>query len=88
MKVTTNNHWREFACRFDVPEKVLKEQFDYLDETESSGFFNYKGTWHHTSELMPCSLEKWDDCLGYGWSCGVVIKYSNDGRYKIGFYTS
>lgn len=52
-QITTNSHKRLFSHRDDVPEKVLRDQFDYQDPEEAQGgFLRYKGCWYHIDQFM------------------------------------
>lgn len=93
--IYTNHHHRHFKYRYEVPQQVLDDQFDYQDPEEVlDGFIHYKGTWYHLDMFM---------CFGYpGWgfykgtwhghyadsfSSGVLIKCSDDGEtYQIATY--
>ena len=92
-KIMTDHKWKQFKYRYEVPEKVLRSQFDYLDEDEGfDGFFNYKGHWYHLSEFMrihPDSemFDGWDGNAPDSYFSGVLIKLSDDGEeYVIGTY--
>lgn len=84
MRITTNNHHREFLYRADVPADVLEDQFDHVDSDD--GFFKYKGTWYHVSDFMrlPESSE-WHGAHAWGVWGGVVIRLADDGEtYQVG----
>jgi hypothetical protein len=97
LTITTDNKWRDFVYRADVPKAILESDFDYQDEDEAlDGFFKYRGVWYHLD--MFTRLEgPWENgSLGaMGWHAyhgdsfysGVVIKVSRDGeRFKVGTY--
>lgn len=93
LKIRTNNHFRPFRMREEVPAKVLKDQFDYLREDDGDKFLSYKGTWYHVSEFMRLGskegpLAEWDGSHADSAFSGVLIKVSDDGEtYKVGrFY--
>ena len=50
VSIQTNNGWRRFKDRHDVPEKILASQFDWCDE--DTGFIKYRGFWYHLSEFI------------------------------------
>jgi len=90
-KVTTNNHWREFYLRSDVPEKVLESEFEHLSEDDCTGFIKYRGWWMHVSEFMLCGRNspfwEWHGYTSDTYFSGIVIKLSEDcERYQIGMY--
>lgn len=95
--IKTDKKWKDFVYRYDVPEKVLKSEFDWLDEDEGvDGFFKFKGTWYHQSMFMRINhgdpnspFKNWDGYHGDSAFSGVVIKLSDDGeKYKVGSYYS
>ena len=94
-KIATNGHWRNLVYRYDVPKKVLEDQFEHLED-EHDGFIFYRGTWYHISDFMrfgyPGPREtvtiggyEWDGSLSEcAWS-GVVIALHPEGeQYRIG----
>lgn len=95
MKIRTNNHWRQFKYRDEVPTDILANQFDWTakDHAEhgsySDGFFEYRGFWYHTADFMRTTLPGWDGAHGDSFFSGVLIKLSDDGEeYKIATYFS
>lgn len=93
MMVRTNNHWRQFVYRNEVPEEVLADQFDYLDDEGQDGFFKYQGTWYHLSQFTllpkgsPEVFQSWNGIVNESFFSGVVIRLSDDGEeYRIGSY--
>lgn len=87
MQITSDDKWHDFVYRYDVPAKVIKDQFDYLDADTDDGFFKYRNTWYHTSEFMRTTMQGWDGSHGDSYFSGVLIKLSSDGeKYKIARY--
>lgn len=90
-RVITNNHWRQFRYRNEVPESVLASEFEHLDEEEGfDGFFEYRGTWYHLSDFMFLKdNRKWRGyCSQTAWSA-VVIRVSQDAEtYQVGLAVS
>lgn len=99
LKIITNNHWRDFAYRSDVPEKVLRSQFDWTDKDHeedgsySDGFICYRSTWYHLADFGRVAhgdgspFNGWNGYHGDSFFSGVVIKLSDDGeQYQIGTY--
>lgn len=86
LKITTNNQWRQFVYRYDVPEKVLNSQFDYHDPDEVlDGYFCYKGVWYHLDQFMRTEFGKlkelgWDGLHSDSFFSGVAIRLSSDGE--------
>lgn len=103
MKITTNNHWRNFRYSYEVPEKVFAE-FDWLSEDESiDGWISYKGQWLHLSQFMrgeyrttdmrredgDAMLRNWHGYCPDTYFSGVLIRVSEDGeQYQIATYRS
>ena len=82
MNITTNNQWRDFSYRQDVPESVLKSEFDWTDSGD--GFFRYRGYWYHLSMFMKTAIEGWHGIHNDSAFSGVLIQVSDDGeQYKI-----
>jgi hypothetical protein len=91
MKIRTNNQWRNFCYREDVPAKVLESQFDYQDPDDTvDGFFQYRGYWYHVDQFMRCeAMPDWDGAHGDSFFSGILIKFSPDGeQFKVATYIS
>ena len=97
LTIRTDRKWKDLQYRWDVPAKVLADQFDYQDTSEESGvtdgFFCYLGTWYHLDQFtrMESSdvLAEWDGYAGDSYFSGVLIKLSEDGeQYQVGRYYS
>lgn len=95
MKVYTNNHWRDFEYRCDVPSKILETHFDWTNDAHeehgdySDGFFFYRGYWYHLSEFTGTSGELaesgWHGYKGDSLFSGVAIRLSEDGeQFQVG----
>jgi hypothetical protein len=85
MNVTTNNHWRDFSYRYEVPADVLVSEFDWLDEDDQDGFFRYRGVWYHLSMFLRTTIKGWHGIHNDSMFSGVLIEVSSDGeQYRIG----
>jgi hypothetical protein len=88
MKIITNYQWRQFKYRDEVPQSVLDDQFDYLDEDEIDGFFCYRGVWYHVGEFMAFRegyTDKWHGYHSDSFFSAVLIELSDDGEeYRVG----
>jgi hypothetical protein len=92
--VYTDHKWKQFKYRYEVPERVLQREFDWLDEEEGwDQFFKYRDWWYHISEFeridryAPAWLRKWDGYKPDSFFSGVVIKISDDmEEYMVGYY--
>lgn len=97
--VKSNQHWRPFVYRSEVPAKVLADRFGHLPD-EYDGFLCYRGWWYHLSDFLSAGgygrtrpttgmLAHWDGYHGDSFFSGVVINVSEDGaEYQIGTYVS
>ncbi len=87
-KIVSNYHDRPFVYRYDVPETVLKVEFDWLNDDIIDGFFKYHKVWHHMCEFMGTNaVPGWDAYLGGTYSSGTLIKVADDSEtYRIGWY--
>lgn len=94
LKIVTNNHWRQLKYRHEVPEKVLQGQFDWTNEDDHcDGFFQYRGTWYHSSEFLslsqgaPREMKEWHGYSSDSFFSGVLIRISEDGEmYQVATY--
>lgn len=93
MRIYSNFKERELLSYWDIPEKVRKDQFDYLAEGEGS-FFKYKGTWYSLDQFMkiqnaPTAFQNWDGYYNDSFFSGVLLKMSDDGyTCKVGTFIS
>ncbi len=97
--IRTNNHWRQFKYRDEVPAAVLADQFDWTNDAHaehgdySDGFIQYRGFWYHLGDFMAHRHGefggKWHGSHGDSFFSGVLIELSDDGEeYRIATYTS
>lgn len=99
--IRTDDKWKDFTYGYDVPEKVRRSEFDWLDDAESSDhFFKYHGTWHHLSQFERTAgggaagagsptfeAAGWQGVMSTSYSTGILIKVSADGeQYKVATY--
>jgi hypothetical protein len=94
MSIRTDHKWHNFKYGYEVPKKVMRDQFDWMDEDQREGdqFILHNGHWYHLSDFM--RLPKgtpipgsWDGYAGDSYFSGMLIKVSQDGeRYKIARY--
>ena len=93
MKIYTNNHYRQFKYRNEVPAKIL-EDFDWLTEDMggSDGFIHYRNRWYHVSEFMKFDQHapfdpKWDGYISDSFFSGILIKLQKDCEtYQVATY--
>ena len=94
--VKTNNQWRELKSNYELPTRVLKEQFDYQSEEEQdwSSYFQYKGTWYCTDQFMrfgypgTSTMGNWQGYSSDSFFSGVVVEFNDDNEVKLGTYFS
>lgn len=94
MKITTNNHWREFKYAHEVPTDVI-EWNDHLNEDERcDGWINYCRHWYHLSDFLRITnasdeMSQWHGYRSDSFFSGILIRLSDDGeRYQIATYIS
>jgi hypothetical protein len=80
MHIRTDNEWKHFVYRYDVPKSVLAREFDWTDD---DGFFKYQNTWYHLSQfevLPPGPLRDagWDGAHSTSMTTAILIKVSKD----------
>ena len=92
MKIISNHNWRYFIYRYEIPETIINNEFDYLDNDEMDGFIYYKGRYYHLSEFEIIHNDSllniqmgWNGFKPDSFFSGIVIGLSNDcEQYKIG----
>lgn len=89
LSIRTNHQWREFTYRWDVPERILKSEFDWTDDDDADGYFQYKGYWYHVSQFMRTDLEGWHGIHNDSFFSGVLIRLADDGeRFQVATFCS
>lgn len=93
LRIITDHKWKPFRDIFEVPKKVLNEDFDWLDEEDTTGFIKYKNRWFHISEFEWLDSQDqfpgWHGIKGDTYFSGTLIKVPDDGEsYMIGRYYS
>ena len=78
MNITTNNHTRQFLYREQIPEAILKDQFDWCDDHD--GFMKYRGQFYHLSEFLRVpktpEFHAWHGYYTDSFFSGVVTRIS------------
>ena len=89
-KILTDNKWKYFKYRYEVPQNVLDQDYDHLDEDSLDGFIKYRRNWYHISDFMlPMSqfdkeFKEWHAYLSDSFFSGILIRVSDDGeQYQI-----
>ena len=89
VNVRTNYNVRQFKYREEVPDKVLKKDLDWTDETDHDGYILHKGEWYHLSQFEARDVPVWGrvGVHHFGYSCGLMIRTAPDGEgYQIGYF--
>lgn len=86
MSITTNNQWRNFLYRDEVPAKILADDFAWCDSDD--GFLKYRGRYYHLEEFMRSEhFVGWHGYNSDSFFSGVLIRLSRDGeQYQIATY--
>ena len=74
--IKTDGKWKEFNYKYEVPKKVILDQFSHLDEETDDGFFKYKNYWYHVSDFMRTGIDYfpgWDGYVSNSAFSGVLI---------------
>ena len=100
VEVKTNNQPRELIDFQDLPEKIQKEEFDYIKEGEGFvRFFKYKGEYYdshefmvinHGREALPEAFKGWSGYQSETFFSGLLIKFVDNDfeNVVIGSYAS
>ena len=94
LEITTDNKFKDFKYRYEVPPTVLESQFDWTNKDYedngdySDGFFCYRGCWYHLEDFMvtiPPDLNgNWHGFHSDSFFSGVAIELSRDcEQYKV-----
>lgn len=98
--IRTDDKWKDFVYSYDVPDRVMLVEFDWIKDPESDHFFKYHNTWYHLSEFIRTAgggaagggsptfeAAGWQGIKNESYSTGVLIKVSSDGeQYKVASY--
>jgi hypothetical protein len=95
LEIITDHKWKQFKYGYEVPAKVMADQFSHMDkETQDAGFLQYRGYWYHLSDFMRINKNapfgrKWNGYLSDTFFSGILIEVSEDGEtYRVGRYYS
>lgn len=80
MQIKFKTPWRNFKYRYEVPKRVLKDQFDHLSDDDMDGYFKFRRYWYHLSDFERTSIPGWDGVHGDSYFSGVLLKVSKDGE--------
>ena len=89
MKIKTNYHDRRFKYADEVPASVLG-WYDHLSECDAAdGWICHRGHWSHVLDYMRCdAVPGWHGIKHDSWSCGTLIRLSEDGEtYRIAWFS-
>lgn len=93
--IKTNNKPRPILYGHELTTKE-KQDFEYLEDIETSSFVRYKGQVYHLGEFwiitkaMPFYDKGWQGCLSDTFFSGLVIKYcpTDSESVIVGWYYS
>jgi len=97
LHIKSNRKWRAFIHGADVPDKIMRAEFDYLDDDmKCDGFIQYRKWWYHVSQFEVCHKNSplwdagWTGFLSDSFYSGLVIRLDQDyqDQYQIGVFTS
>ena len=89
LEITTNYRNRPFLYGYEVPEKVLSEDYSHLSEGEKvDGFIKYRGCYYHISDFLLTDEfsfpEYWHGYSSGSYFSGTLIRVSDDSEsYQI-----
>lgn len=92
--IKTNRHWYEILQSYDIPDKILKNQFDWMENPDEYQFFKYRGYYYSLADGFMVvdkngPFHGWDGAMSDSFFSGVLIKYSNCGdALQVGTYYS
>jgi hypothetical protein len=94
LTIKTDGKWKNLKYAYQVPKRVLEQEFDWMYNPDEYTFLKYKGHWFTLSDFMritpdaPAAIRKWDGASTDAVFTNVLIKISSDGeQYKIGTYS-
>lgn len=89
MQIKTNNTWKYFKCKYEVPDNIINSRFDWLDKSISDGFINYNNEWYHVSQFINCNdFEGWDGVNTLDENKFLLIRIDNKkDKYQLGVYS-
>ena len=95
LSIITDHKWKQFKFGDEVPDKILQDDFDWLNENDNfDKFILYRKRWYHLSDFMIISENTPFDKQWQGYEpdsafSGILIQVSNDcEEYKIATYIS
>lgn len=92
--IKTSKVARLLKYRDEVPQKVLDNEFDWLDEDTIDGFICYKKEWFHLSQFMTLdkdsdfNKEGYDGYHGDSYFSGTLIRIVDDESVIMARYYS
>lgn len=94
MEILTDHKAKHFKYRYEVPEKVLADQFAHLDEEDGlDQFIKYRRDWYHLTDFLRFiyavdegDFKGWDGYINHTAFSGVLIKIVDSETYIIGRY--
>lgn len=95
LNITTNNQERFFLYKYEVPTKILEENFSHLPEDDClDGWIKYRNVYYHTSDFVVATdhsgidSEFWHGILNETAFSGILLRVVDSDTYKIATFTS
>ncbi len=93
LEIRTNNHWRQFLYRNEVPQAILDNELDWCKDEDN--FIKYNNWYYSLSEFMRIennpddSFSSWDGYSSDSYFSGILVRVSDDSEeYQIATYLS
>lgn len=94
LTIITDNKPKHFKYGYEVPKKIMDDQFSHLDMKEDSDMFlKYRGYWYHISDFMNFNyavdegpFKSWHGIINDSFFSGLLIKVISSDSYIIGRY--
>jgi hypothetical protein len=82
--IRTNWHWHNVLYSHEIPQRILDQEFDWMENPEEEMFVYYRGSYYALSECMRISDSYWDGHFDDTAFSDIVIHLSDDGeQYQI-----
>lgn len=85
MRIITNNQPRPLFYGTDLPESV-RDDYDYLDDTENTEFFIYKGQYYCLDDFLVTSnseLKDWHGVSPQSYFHSILIRFCDSSHESL-----
>ena len=89
VQIITDHKWKNLKYGYEVPAKIMSDQFDWVDDSDGEDFILYRKRWYHLGEFMPSTdtnpvMAQWHGVAADTYFSAVAIELSSDGeQYRI-----